>query len=141
MKIKIKITEANRHAINILLGEINGKSLAHTASAQNIFDLAELMELRLEKFGIAKKDRAGAKASGMSGGNVPNAYKYSRIVNWYEIERKSSDWFLVVAIKDTNYGNASKDKLILTPAQRDIAVSKFTAQFSVQSVVPLAVAA
>jgi hypothetical protein len=139
--MKIKIVEANRRAINILLGEINGKSLAHTAHDKHIFELAELMEMRLEKFSIAKKDRAGAKASGMSGGNVPTAYKYSRIVNTYTIERGSSDWFLIAATKTETWGSASKDQLSLTPAQRDIAVSKFTAQFSVQPVVSLAVAA
>ena len=139
--MKIKITEANRRAINILLGEINGKSLSHTASQQNIFDLAEFMEVRLDKLNIAKKDRSGALASGMSGGDVPNAYKYSRIVNSYHIERGSADWFLIAADKIDNWGNAAKPHLSLTPAQRDIAVSKFTAQFSVQAVVPLAVAA
>ena len=133
--MKIKVVESNRTAINIMLGEINGKSLAHTAHASHIFELAELMEMRLEKFSIPKKDRAGAKASGMSGGNVPNAYKYSRIVNIYTIERKSSDWFLIDTQRDEVWGNASKDRLSLTPAQRDIAVSKFTAQFSVQAVV------
>jgi len=139
--MKVKILEANRQKINILLGEINGKSLAHTAHAGHIFELAELMEMKLEKFSIAKKDRAGAKASGMSGGNVPTAYKYSRIVNTYTLERGSSDWFLVAAECIGMWGNASKDRLSLTPAQRDIAVSKFTAQFSVQQVVELAVAA
>ena len=139
--MKVKITEANRQKINILLGEINGKSLAHTAHDKHVFELAELMEMRLEKFGIAKKDRSGAKASGMSGGDVPNAYKYSRIVNSYTIERGASDWFLIAANKIDNWGNASKDQLSLTPAQRDLAVSKFTAQFSVQAVVELAVAA
>ena len=139
--MKIKIVEANRRAINLMLGEINGKSLSHTANDKHIFELAELMEMRLEKFGIAKKDRAGAKASGMSGGNVPTAYKYSRIVNSYTIERKSSDWFLIDAQRDEVWGNASKDHLSLTPDQRDIAVSKFTAQFTVQKVVELAVAA
>ena len=139
--MKVKIVEANRRTINILLGEINGKSLAHTAHDKHIFELAELMEMRLEKFGIAKKDRAGAKASGMSGGNVPTAYKYSRIVNTYTIERGSSAWFLVSIDKFQNWGNADKDRLSLTPAQRDIAVSKFTAQFSVQQVVELAVTA
>ena len=139
--MKIKIVEANRRAINILLGEINGKSVSHTAHDKHIFELAELMEMRLEKFGIAKKDRSGAKASGMSGGDVPNAYKYSRIVNSYTIERKSSDWFLIDARRDEVWGNASKDKLSLTVAQRDIAVSKFTAQFLVQAAVTLAVAA
>ena len=139
--MKVKIIEANRRAINLMLGEINGKSVSHTAHDKHIFELAELMEMRLEKFGIAKKDRSGAKASGMSGGDVPNAYKYSRIVNAYTIERKSSDWFLIDARRDEVWGNASKDKLSLTVAQRDIAVSKFTAQFLVQAAVTLAVAA
>lgn len=134
--MKIKITEANRLKIHALLGEINGKSVSHTASAQNIFDLAELMEARLEQFSIAKKDRSGAIASGMSGGDVANAYKYSRIVNNYQIERGATDWFLIDANKIDNRGNASKNKLSLTPAQRDIAVGKFTAQFMVQAVVP-----
>ena len=139
--MKVKIVEANRQKINVLLGEINGKSVSHTAHDKHIFELAELMEMRLEKFGIAKKDRSGARASGMSGGDVPNAYKYSRIVNSYTIERGSSEWFLIDARRDEVWGNASKDQLNLTPAQRDIAVSKFTAQFSVQAVVTLAVAA
>ena len=139
--MKIKITEANRRAINVLLGEINGKAVSHTAHDKHIFELAELMEMKLEKFSIAKKDRAGAKASGMSGGNVPTAYKYSRIVNTYLIERGATDWFLIDAECVGVWGSASKDRLSLTPAQRDIAVSKFTAQFSVQPVVTLAVAA
>jgi hypothetical protein len=139
--MKIKIVEANRRAINILLGEINGKSMSHTAHDKHIFELAELMEMRLEKFSIAKKDRSGARASGMSGGDVPNAYKYSRIVNTYTIERKSAEWFLIDAQRTEVWGNASKDRLSLTVAQRDIAVGKFTAQFSVQAVVTLAVAA
>ena len=139
--MKVKIVEANRQKINILLGEINGKSLSHTANDKHVFELAELMEMKLEKFSIAKKDRAGAKASGMSGGNVPTAYKYSRIVNTYLIERGSSEWFLIDAECVGVWGSASKDRLSLTPAQRDIAVSKFTAQFSVQAVVELAVAA
>jgi len=139
--MKIRIVEANRTKIHALLQEINGKSVSHTASQQNIFDLAEMMELRLNKFGIAKKDRKGAIASGMSGGDVPNAYKYSRIVTSYDIERGASDWFLIVAKKDETYGNAAKPRLILTVVQRDIAVHKFTSQFSVQKAVELAVAA
>jgi hypothetical protein len=139
--MKIKIVEANRHAINILLGEINGKSLAHTAHDKHIFDLAELMEMQLCKFSLAKKDRAGAIAWGMSGGSVPTAYKYSRIINNYTIKRGASAWFLIDARRDEIYGSASKDHLNLTAAQRDIAVLKFTSQFSVQSEVTLAVAA
>ena len=138
--MKIKITEANRQKIHALLVEINGKSVSHTASAQNIFDLAKSAEIKLTQFDIAKKYRVGAKAFSMSGGSVPNAYKYSRVVNSYDIERGSADWFLIAAVKIDNWGNASKDKLSLTPFQRDIAVHKFTSQFSVQANV-LAVAA
>tara|TARA_R110000868_G_scaffold319437_1_gene580388 strand:- start:1253 stop:1483 length:231 start_codon:yes stop_codon:yes gene_type:complete len=69
----------------------------------------------------------------MSGGNVPSAYKYSRIVNTYTIERGSTDWFLIGINKIDNWGDARKDNLFLTPAQRDIAVHKFTSQFSVQA--------
>ena len=136
--MKIKIVEGNRTKIHALLGEINNKSVSHTAGQQNIFDLAELMEVRLDKLNIAKKDRAGATASGMSGGNVPSAYKYSRIINDYTIERGSSDWFLIAVSKYANYGNAAKPRFSLTPAQRDIAVSKFTSQFSVQAVAAVA---
>ena len=139
--MKIKIVEANRVAINALLDKINGKSYSHTAFHKHIFDLAASSELQLEKFEIAKKDRSGATASGMSGGNVPSAYKYSRIINDYTIERGSSDWFLIAVSKYANYGNAAKPRLSLTPVQRDIAVSKFTEQFSVQKAVELAVAA
>ena len=139
--MKIKIVEANRPKIYALLNEINGKSVSHTASAQNIFNLAELMEIQLMKLNIAKKDRSGALASAMSGGDVPNAYKYSRIVTIFDIERGASDWFLIAVSKYANYGNSAKPRLSLTPAQRDIAVAKFTAQFSVQPVVEMAVAA
>ena len=137
--MKIKITKANRVAINALLDKINGKAYSHTAFHKHIFDLAESSEVRLEKFSIAKKDRSGAISCGMSGGNVLKAYKYSRIVNTYTIERGSAAWFLVSIEKFENWGNASKDQLILTFAQRDIAISKFTAQFSVQKIVELAV--
>jgi hypothetical protein len=99
------------------------------------------MEIQMNALHIAKKDRAGATAFFMSGGNVPSSYKYSRIVTIFDIERGSSDWFLIFAKRDENYGNAAKTRLSLTVAQRDIAVAKFTAQFSVQQVVELAVAA
>lgn len=132
--MRIKITEANRVAINALLDKINGKSYSHTAFHKHIFDLAESSELQIKKFEIAKKDRSGATASGMSGGNVPSAYKYSRIVNTFQIVRGTSDWFLIDVKRVEIYGNASKNRLSLTPAQRDIALAKFTAQFLVQNI-------
>jgi hypothetical protein len=132
--MKIKITEATAVSIDDVLAAINGKAVSHTANHSEVFDLAAAMEAKLDALGIPKKDRAGALACGMSGGNVPNAYKWQRTVNRFEIERRSSDWFLISASRDDIYGNAAKSSLALTVKQRDIALAKFSQQFTVQSV-------
>lgn len=139
--MRIKICSANRAKIYAAIIAVNGKPLAHTADYSEIEELAIDMQNRLTDLSIIKKFQIGATASGMSGGNVPSAYKYSRIVNSFQIERGASDWFLVNIKRVEIYGNASKSRLSLTLAQRDIAIAKFTAQFSVQPVVALAVAA
>ena len=139
--MKIKITQQNEEKINAAFAELNGKAQSHTANASEVFELATAMENKLSELQIAKKDRSGSKASGMSGGAVPSAYKWQRAVNIFNIEKGADAWFLVKIIKTEIYGNASKDCLSLTPAQRDIAIAKFTAQFSVQTVVELKVAA
>ena len=138
--MKIKICTENGSKIYAAIVAINGKPLAHTADYADIEDLAMAIQNQLTDLSIAKKDQTGATASGMSGGSVPSAYKYSRIVNSYQIERGAADWFLTDVKRVEIWGNASKNRLNLTPAQRDIAISKFTAQFSVQQVVALAVA-
>ena len=139
--MRIKICSDNSAKIYAAIVAVNGKPLAHTADFLEIDELAIAMQNQLTDLLIAKKDQIGATASGMSGGNVPAAYKYSRIVNSYQIERGASDWFLINIKRVDIHGNASKSRLSLTPAQRDIAISKFTERFSVQPVVALAVAA
>ena len=139
--MRIKICSDNRPKIYAAIIAINGKPLAHTADFSEIDELSIDMQNQLADLSIAKKDQIGATASGMSGGNVPAAYKYSRIVNTFQIERGAADWFLINIKRVEIHGNASKSRLSLTPAQRDIAIAKFTAQFSVQPVVALAVAA
>ena len=131
--MKIKITEVKATDIDAVLSEINGKAVSHTASHREIFNLAAAMEEKLDALGIPKKDRAGALASGMSGGSVPSAYKWTRTVNRFTIERKSSEWFLISASRSDIWGNASASKLALTTKQRDIALAKFSQQFTVQS--------
>ena len=132
--MKIKITEVKAVDIDAVLSEINGKAVSHTASHREVFDLAAAMEAKLDALGIPKKDRAGALASGMSGGSVPSAYKWQRTVNRFTIERKSSEWFLISASRSDIWGNASASSLALTTKQRDIALAKFSQQFTVQSV-------
>ena len=132
--MKIKITEVKAVDIDAVLSEINGKAVSHTASHHEIFKLAAAMEEKLDALGIPKKDRAGALAFGMSGGSVPSAYKWQRTVNRFQIERKSSEWFLVSACRCDIWGNAAASNLHLTTKQRDIALAKFSQQFTVQSV-------
>ena len=139
--MRIKICSDNRSKIYAAIIAVNGKPLAHTADVSEIDELAINMQNQLNDLSIAKKDQTGATASGMSGGNVPAAYKYSRILNTFQIERGASDWFLIDVKRVEIHGNASKSRLCLTPAQRDIAIAKFTATFSVQPVVVLEVAA
>jgi hypothetical protein len=139
--MRIKICSDNRAKIYAAIIAVNGKPLAHTADVSEIEGLVIDMQNQLNDLLIAKKDQIGATASGMSGGNVPSAYKYSRILNTFQIERGASDWFLVNVKRVEIHGNASKSRLCLTPAQRDIAIAKFTATFSVQTGVAVAVAA
>lgn len=139
--MRIKICSDNRAKIYAAIIAVNGKPLTHTADVSEIEGLAIDMQNQLTNLSIGKKDQTGATASGMSGGNVPAAYKYSRILNTFQIERGASDWFLINVNRVEIHGNASKSRLCLTPAQRDIAIAKFTATFSVQTVVSVAVAA
>ena len=131
--MRIKICSDNRAKIYAAIIAINGKPLAHTADYSDIDELSIAMQKQLTDLSIAKKDQIGATASGMSGGNVSSAYKYSRIVNSYQLQRGASDWFLIDVKRIEIHGNASKSRLSLTPDQRDIAIAKFTAQFSVQT--------
>ena len=132
--MKIKITEATVVSIDDVFTAINGKAVLHTADHREVFALAAAMEAKLDALGIPKKDRAGALGHGMSGGNVPSAYKWQRTVNRYQIERRSSEWFFVNASRIDIWGNAVASSLSLTPKQRDIALAKFSQQFTVQSV-------
>lgn len=129
---RIKITESNKLAIVAALAQCNGKSEAHTyttyAEIETIAFNAETKLLGL----VTKKMASGAKFTSQSGKALPNAYKYTRQVTSVQIERGSSDWYLVAAHGFTAYKDAGNSRLILTLAQRDFAVHRFCTQFSVQ---------
>lgn len=133
--MKIRISLANWGKIGTILAKLNGKSRLHVADVGFVVRAAAEMEAQLDDLHIYKKDRAGATATSMSGGDVSTGYTYSRIVNTLKIERGSADWFLVAVERTDIGGNADKPRLSLTPAQRDIAMAKFASQFSVQPAV------
>ena len=131
--MKIKLSQSNRAAIDIVVSESIVGAETHTARSGTLLEFAHAMELKLDALDIPKRDRAGAIGYGMSGGSIPRAYKYSRILSKYKIIRGASDWFLTELRRVDNYGNAAADNLSLTPKQAAIAVANFSKQFTTQA--------
>ena len=109
MRLKITHPVANQFDANI----------ASAAILQKALDTAN------------KKDRAGAQRLFVSGERVPNAYKWARTATHLRLERGSSDWFLVAVTATEIYQSGGYERTLLTPAQRDIAVAKLCASFTV----------
>jgi hypothetical protein len=127
--MKIKITDAKK--LIAALEAVNQGASSHTAG------IAEIMGLELDKKLAAllpKKEWKGSRASYMSGGRVPSAYKWQRAVTLLEFQRGASQWFVVGMIRTSILGNADPLNIFLTPAQRDAAVARFSRQFSVSSI-------
>jgi len=131
---EIKITQANSQKIEAVLREINMKSTAHTyVRFDQIESLVEDAESRLISLLGAKKNFAGAIFDAISGGAVPNAYKYSRDATCVTLTRKSSDWYLVDAVSTTIYKQGGKKTLRLTESQDAIVYKKARANYSLQA--------
>ena len=119
----IKINCKNIRAIEAALAEVNGKASAHTYNAAEIIAISASAEKQLEKVSIAKSKRKGAKFHAISGGVVPNAYKYQRQVTCVMLERNSVGWLLVEAKALSLYPNQrGGTKLYLTADQDEIAM-------------------
>ena len=116
--------------IEAALRAVNGKASSHTyTQAGEIYALSDAAEQRLEELGIPKAERVGAIYRSVSGGSVPNAYKYSRLATWVKLEKRSSGWFFVEACAAQVYKDAPKGQLSLTPKQDAIAVAKLRAGY------------
>ena len=126
--MKIKITDAKK--LIAALEAVNQKASSHTPG------IAEIMGLELDnKIALLpKKDWKGSRASYMSGGRVPSAYKYSRIVTRVTLERGAGAWFVIGLERLDIWGNAAALSISLTPAQRDAAIAQFSRQFSVRPI-------
>jgi hypothetical protein len=139
MRLKITHPIANQFDANIASAAIlqkaldtaNKKATAHTATTTDIRAQALAAEAHLAALGISKKDRAGAQRIFVSGESVPNAYKWARTATHLRLERGASDWFLVAVTATEIYQSGGHEQTLLTPAQRDIAVAKLCAGFTV----------
>ena len=131
MKININKTVAAVPAA--ILAAHGGKSLSHTATATEVINAVDTAVRYLGDMGIPKNAQAGCRFVFTSGGpKMPNAYKYSRIVTRYTIERGSSAWFLVDVAADSLYPNQHGGfQCLLTEAAFNIAAWAFKVKFSV----------
>jgi hypothetical protein len=117
----IKIVTENSAAIHDALRAVNGKAETHTYKYwTQIVDLSAYAEKCLANLGIPKAERAGAIYSAISGGQLPNAYKYTAIGTAVEITRRSSAWYLTkVERADIYSGNRGKTDWLQVTAKQD----------------------
>tara|TARA_R110000764_G_scaffold203842_1_gene289051 strand:+ start:185 stop:670 length:486 start_codon:yes stop_codon:yes gene_type:complete len=124
-----------RHAVAKALENVNGRAVAHVASAQDVFDQARDAEAHLDVLGIPKTDRKGARRDYVSGAPVTAAY--ARKASWRAatrviLQRGSRDWF-VVSVERAYVGErgGAGGVTCLTAAQERNATDRFHAQFDV----------
>ena len=137
MKIKVTNTEKLRAA----LAAANGAASAHTASAWDVAQQAVLAETHLAALGVAKRDRSGAVRDYASGERVPRAYTKKnwsgRAATRVRLTRGASGWF-VSEVERATIGQAGGwARTLLTPEQRDLALTVFRTGFGVLGPVPV----
>lgn len=118
---------ALRVQVEKALKDVNGRAEGHTyTTIHDINDLVKDAESRLNALDLPKPQRVGAFFYSTSGADVPSAYKYSRAATRVGLERRASGWFLVSISADTIYKEGGKNNLMLTKAQAEEAVKRFT---------------
>jgi len=127
--MKIKLTDESKLAA--ALDTVNCKADAHTAGLAQVMGLLPDINKKMASL-LQIKNWQGARVTFQSGGSVPNAYKYSRIVTTVTLERGSRHWFVVGLRRSSIWGDSMPLSVSLTPAQRDAAVARFSLRFTVQ---------
>ena len=105
----------------VLLRIANGRADEHTYDERSIGMVAARAEAQLDALGLTKKQRAGAVVHCVSGGEVPNAYKYSRALTRATLTRTAGGWWLTEAKKINAW--AGFEALYLTPEQDAAAIA------------------
>jgi len=139
--MKIKISTQNTAALEAALANANGRSTAHTfKSAGDIIECARQAEAQLQSLSLAKGSRSGAIASAISGGSIPNSYKYTRITSIAILERGSAAWFLVeVGTCESFRRTAGAVYVSLTASQDSEVTATFRSKFGKQPVTTVTV--
>lgn len=122
----IKVTDNNLPKIQARLDAVNGRATEHVISeAWAIPTIIGRFELELRDLLPNRALFAGARAIYRSGQALPNAYKFSRLVTYMELERRATGWFITNLEARHEYRQAFKPRLILTAEQDAAAIAKF----------------
>lgn len=131
----IKIEQHNAEAIVKRLASVNGTAMAHTYYSYNqVYNLVQRAVEQLEALRLPRKDWIGAAYTAVSGGPVSNAYArkgFSRVATYVRLDRRTSGWFLADVLRAEIREKGGKEKLWLTPAQRDVVFDRFAKTFNV----------
>ena len=114
MKIKIEKSAA-------ALAKVNGQATEHTYTPHALEQVAARAEIQMDVLGLTQAQRAGAVVHCVSGGSVPNAYKYSRALTGAMLTRTSGGWWLTDAFRINSW--AGFEALYLTPGQDAAAIA------------------
>jgi len=127
----IKLTGANKIAIEAALLAVNGKACVHTYTrASELISDAALAELTLAKLGLPKSACKGASVVIASGQKLPSAYKYKVRITQATLVRVATGWTLTeLTSVETWHGGGSM--LTLTPAQDERIVAGVRAGYRI----------
>ena len=125
---------SNTAALQAAIDSVRGRADAHTlTTAREMMGVAEAAEARLAGLGVPKGERAGALYHYRSGGAVPGAYKYARLVSSLVLCRRAGGWYLkLISTVSTHDRAAGRSWLVLTPDQDARAVEALRAGYLVQ---------
>tara|TARA_R110000751_G_scaffold131109_1_gene233228 strand:- start:84 stop:590 length:507 start_codon:yes stop_codon:yes gene_type:complete len=128
----IKIDQKNEAKIAAQLGDLT----MHTFSqGYQVRDLAAAASSYLTKLGLTSQaSQKGAVVTFSSGGSVPSAYKWPRLTNCVQIERRATGWFLTSVERTSTYGDADQPVYTLTSEQDAICVAGFRKGWTVNPV-------
>lgn len=130
--MKIKITTENKLAIESALKVANGNAENFVFSTlDEIQSLAEEAEIFLENIRLPSSERHGAAVLARSGEQVAQSYGFSRNVTSVELQRGSTDWFLVKAERIKAGPYAKRPSILLTAEQDSVAVNRLRSLYSI----------
>jgi hypothetical protein len=129
--LKIKIDDAHDDEITAVLDGVQRRCRERLIYSYELDDLVKTAEAALAAIGIPVGLRQGARYEFAEGGiqGVCNAYKKKagpRDSTHVVIQRGSKDWFLISASRRGFFpGAPGRDNLVLTTAQKDLAIQRF----------------